>query len=142
MKINYPTGIKRPKTKSNGKAKRKSKFNNRHVIIDGIEFDSQLEGNYYLHIKALKLDFKYHEAFEIVPRFKLNGKTYQHRVYTPDFTIYEDGELASVIDCKGGSATLTDASRLRMVLFMQKYQVPVVIATWDSKLKVFHEEIK
>ena len=122
--------------------KRKSKFNNNHIVIDGIEFDSKLEGRYYLHIKALKLDFKYHESFEILPKFSLSGKNYQHRIYTPDFTVYDHGKLVSVIDCKGGRATLTDASRLRMVLFMQKYEVPVVIATWDSKSKAFHEEIK
>ncbi|MGF7436790.1 DUF1064 domain-containing protein [Lentilactobacillus senioris] len=137
----YPVGIKRPKVKRLSKNKA-PKYGNRKVVLDGITFDSKIEARYYQQLKTLKLDFKYHESFEIVPRFKLNGKTYQHRVYTPDFTIYEGNELVSVIDCKGGSATLTDASRLRMVLFMQKYQVPVVIATWDSKLKVFHEEIK
>ncbi|MCY9806543.1 DUF1064 domain-containing protein [Lentilactobacillus senioris] len=140
--VKYPTGTKRPKAKRNSKAKRKSKFNNRHVVIDGIEFDSQLEGNYYLHIKALKLDFKYHESFEILPKFSLSGKNYQHRIYTPDFTIYSKGELVSVIDCKGGNATITADSRLRMVMFMEKYRVPVVIAKWDAKAKVFHEEIK
>lgn len=140
--MKYPSGIKQNRVKKVTRSKRRSKFNNRHVIIDGIEFDSQLEGNYYLHVKALKLDFKYHESFEILPKFSLSGKNYQHRIYTPDFTIYDKGELISVIDCKGGNATITAASRLRMVMFMEKYKVPVVIATWDTKAKLFHEEIK
>ena len=139
--MNYPTGVKRPKFKRISKSK-SSKFGNRKVVLDGITFDSKLEARYYQQLKTLKLKFKYHEKFEIVPKFKLNGKNYSRRVYTPDFTIYEGSKLVSVVDCKGGIATLTDASRLRMVLFMQKYRVPVVIATWNAKTKVFHEEIK
>lgn len=101
-----------------------------------------MESKYYLQLKYSTVDFKYHESFEILPKFKVGKETYSRRVYTPDFTIYEDEKLIKVIDCKGGKATVTDASRLRMVMFMQRYQVPVVIATYDSKTKTFEEKVK
>lgn len=143
--VKYPTGTKvRPhKRKSrNLKAKpRKIKFNNRHVTIDGITFDSKIEAEYYRHLQALKIDFRYHQSFPLLPKFKIAGKAERGAVYTPDFTIYTDGKLTSVVDTKGNKATMTDASRLRMKFFMYQYHVPVVIATQDRKTKVFEEKI-
>ncbi|WP_249778652.1 DUF1064 domain-containing protein, partial [Lentilactobacillus dabitei] len=59
--------------------------------------------------------------------------------YTPDFSIYEHGNLVSVVDVKGSRATLTRASVLRMKMFMAKYQTPVVIAEYDAKNGIFEE---
>lgn len=42
-------------------------------------------------------------------------------------------------DVKGGRATLTRASVLRMKMFMAKYQIPVVIAEYDAKNGIFEE---
>lgn len=145
--IKYPSGAinrwKRAQKESKPEHRKKqTKFNNHKVRIDDIEFDSKAEGAYYVRLKNLKIDFKVKESFEICPRFRLNGKAYAHRVYTPDFSIYSDGELTSVVDVKGGNATLTTASRLRMVLFMQTHQTPVVIAEYDDDHDLFNESIK
>lgn len=48
-------------------------------------------------------------------------------------------KLNSVVDTKGGRATLTRSSVLRMKMFMAKYQIPVVIAEYDAKNGIFEE---
>ncbi|WP_260167192.1 hypothetical protein [Lentilactobacillus buchneri] len=49
------------------------------------------------------------------------------------------GKLNNVVDAKGGRATLTRASVLRMKMFMAKYRVAVVIAEYDAKNGIFEE---
>lgn len=141
---NYPTGVQEPPGSAIKLPKKGNKFNAHKIIIDGHHFDSKAEGAYYLHLKNLKLDFKIHEKFEIQPAFYLDNphKRESACTYKPDFSIYEDGELISVVDVKGNRATLTEASRLRMKIFMSKYKVPVVIATLDYRTGIFQERVK
>lgn len=137
----YPTGViplhKEELVKLT--KKKPSKYHNRKQLYDGIEFDSLAEIAYYKLLRIEKKDFKYHQHFEICPRFKIKGKTKRRRVYTPDFTIYEGNELIEAIDIKGMKTT-ADAS-LRMNLFMQKYNVPVMIARYDRKTHQFEEKL-
>lgn len=137
----YPTGvIPLHKEELVKPAKKKpSKYHNKKVIYDDKQFDSLVEVEYYKRLMIEKKDFKYHQAFEICPKFKVMGKVKQHRVYTPDFTIYEGNELIEAIDIKGMKTT-ADAS-LRMNLFMQKYNVPVMIARYDRKTHQFEEKL-
>lgn len=141
---NYPTGVQEPPKSAIKLPKKGNKFNAHKISIDGHQFDSKAEGAYYLHLKNLKLDFKIHEKFEIQPAFYLDNphKRESACTYKPDFSIYEDGELISVVDVKGNRATLTEASRLRMKIFMSKYKVPVVIATLDYRTGIFQERVK
>ncbi|MCP9369146.1 DUF1064 domain-containing protein [Lentilactobacillus kefiri] len=139
--INYPYGIDVPTKPATQLPKKGNKFNAHKMIIDGHQFDSKAEGAYYLHLKNLKLDFKIHEKFETLPSFDLQNPRKHVRgcTYTPDFSIYEHGKLVSVVDVKGGRATLTRASVLRMKMFMAKYRVAVVIAEYDAKNGIFEE---
>ena len=141
---NYPTGVQEPPKSAIKLPIKGNKFNAHKISIDGHQFDSKAEGAYYLHLKNLKLDFKIHEKFEIQPAFYLDNphKRESACTYKPDFSIYEDGELISVVDVKGNRATLTEASRLRMKIFMSKYKVPVVIATLDYRTGIFQERVK
>lgn len=141
---NYPTGVQEPPGSAIKLPRKGNKFNAHKMSIDGYQFDSKAEGAYYLHLKNLKLDFKIHEKFEIQPAFYLDNphKRESACTYKPDFSIYEDGELISVVDVKGNRATLTEASRLRMKIFMSKYKVPVVIATLDYRTGIFQERVK
>ncbi|MCT3390363.1 DUF1064 domain-containing protein [Lentilactobacillus hilgardii] len=127
--------IKRPK---------QNKYRAKKVVIDGYRFDSKAEGAYYEHLRNLKLDFKIHEKFEIQPAFYLNNphKRESACTYKPDFSIYENGELISVVDVKGDKATLTEASRLRMKMFMYQMRIPVVLAVYDYRTGLFEETVK
>ncbi|MEX0267458.1 DUF1064 domain-containing protein, partial [Lentilactobacillus buchneri] len=137
-------GVQEPPGSAIKLPRKGNKFNAHKMSIDGHQFDSKAEGAYYLHLKNLKLDFKIHEKFEIQPAFYLDNphKRESACTYKPDFSIYEDGELISVVDVKGNRATLTEASRLRMKIFMSKYKVPVVIATLDYRTGIFQERVK
>lgn len=141
---NYPTGVQEPPKSAIKFPRKGNKFNAHKMSIDGHQFDSKAEGAYYQHLKNLKLDFKIHEKFEIQPAFYLDNphKRESACTYKPDFSIYEDGELISVVDIKGGDATLTEASRLRMKMFMYRVHVPVVLAVYDHRTGLFEETIK
>lgn len=147
MKIRYPTGTivrySYYKDKPVMKTETATKFNNHKNQVDGYKFDSKIEAAYYQQLKNLKINFKVHEKFEIQEAFDLpDGHHVRHCIYTPDFSIYNDGKLTSVVDTKGDKATLTDASSLRMKFFEHQYRVPVVIATYDYKTHTFNEKEK
>lgn len=144
MTVSYPIGVQEPLKSAIVLPRKDNKFNAHKMIIDGHQFDSKAEGAYYQHLKNLKLHFKIHERFETLPSFDLHNPRKHVRgcAYTPDFSIYEHGKLVSVVDVKGGDATLTEASRLRMKMFMYRVHVPVVLAVYDHRTGLFEETIK
>lgn len=83
-----------------------TKYNNRKVVIDGITFDSQKEGNFYCELKMFRMagevkDFSLQVPYELQPKFKCSGKTIRAIKYVADFVVtYADGSTA-VIDTKG-----------------------------------------
>ena len=86
-------------------ARRASKYNACKTIIDGIEFDSRREAKRWKELRQLEdigeiRGLKRQVVFEVIPRFKLNGKTYRPTNYVADFVYYENG-ITVVEDCKG-----------------------------------------
>lgn len=85
----------------------KSKLGNKKTIIDGIEFDSKLEANFYIYLKQLqsegKIDhFELQPEFILIPAFEKNGKKYRAIKYIADFKIYKaNNDNFFVIDTKG-----------------------------------------
>lgn len=120
--------------------KRRGKYNAQPVVIDGIRFASKAEGAYYMLIRNKQQKVTIHETFEILSAFKINGKCYSARVYTPDYCFYEGDKLTKVVDVKGGDATLTTDSTMRMLLFMIRYKIPITIARYDYHTGLFTEE--
>jgi hypothetical protein len=117
-----------------------NKYRAQPVVIDGIRFASKAEGAYYRLIRNQPQKVTMQEHFEIVPAFKINGKRYAARKYTPDFCFYEDDKLVKVVDVKGGNITLTTDAKLRMLLFMIRYKIPITIARYDYHTGLFTEE--
>lgn len=120
--------------------RRRGKYNAQPVVIDGIRFASKAEGAYYMLIRNRQQKITMQEPFEIVSAFKINGKRYSARKYKPDFCFYDGEKLAKVVDVKGGNATLTTDARLRMLLFMIRYKIPITIARYDYHTGLFTEE--
>lgn len=59
-------------------AKKKNKYRNIKTTVDGIEFDSRKEADYYCQLKLLKRageikDFGLQPRYELQPTFKKNG---------------------------------------------------------------------
>ena len=110
-------------------------------VINGIRFASKAEGAYYMLIRNRPQKITMQEPFEILSAFKINGKRYSARKYKPDFCMYDDdNQLVKVVDVKGGNATLTTDARLRMLLFMIRYKIPITIARYDYRTGLFTEE--
>lgn len=107
-------GIKLPK---------KNKYKNRKVIVDGIQFDSQKEAEYYCRLKLLKQageikDFGLQPRYELLPAFEKNGKKYRAITYVADFVIVNNDGTTDVVDVKGVE---TQVFKIKRKLFEYKY---------------------
>lgn len=78
------------------------------TYIDGIKFDSKLEGYMYSLLKMHKIPFELKPKFEIQPGFKYFTSKIRPITYTPDFYLPDSDIL---IDTKGFK---TEASNIRI----------------------------
>ncbi len=101
------------------------KYRNKKTIIDGIEFDSKLEGKRYMQLKQLQKakfikDLELQPEFELQPSFKKNGKTYRKITYKADFKYFDiDFDKWVIEDTKGFK---TRDYMLKKKMFEYKYQ--------------------
>jgi hypothetical protein len=100
------------------------KYHNTKVKIDGVVFDSKLEGIRYRELKLLEKqglikDLVLQPSYTLIPSFKKNSKTYRKASYKADFSYY-DNELGKTIieDTKGFK---TDVYKLKKKLFEYNY---------------------
>ncbi|MDN4094367.1 DUF1064 domain-containing protein [Brevibacillus agri] len=115
---------------------KKSKYRAKKIEIDGIIFDSKVEGEYYLHLKEQK-EKGIIKDFELQPRFLLidgytnsRGEKVRPTFYVADFKIYEPDGSCYVVDIKGMA---TEAAKLKKKMFESRYiDVPLL---WIVKVK-------
>lgn len=125
--IKYPVPIKpnNPITKE-----KQSKYKNKKVVIDGIKFDSQKEGNRYKELKLMEKsgiisDLRLQVKFELQPGFKLNGKTIRAINYIADFVYITKENEEVVEDVKPSKNFQTDVYKLKKKLFEYKYKIEI-----------------
>ena len=105
-----------------------SKYYSRKVIIDEIKFDSKKEGNRYLELKLLlkarKIrDLELQKKFELLPKYKINGKTIRAISYVADFVYWDISKNEMIIeDTKGFK---TEVYKLKKKLFEYKYGIEI-----------------
>ncbi|WMM24023.1 DUF1064 domain-containing protein [Tissierella sp. MB52-C2] len=92
--------------KKSPKHKKKSKYRNIKATVDGIEFDSKEEVEYYCKLKLLKQageikDFGLQPRYELQPTFRKNGTTHRSITYVADFIIENNDGTTDVVDIKG-----------------------------------------
>lgn len=102
---------------------KKSKYKNEKTIVDGIQFDSIKEAEYYCKLKILKKageikDFGLQPRFELQPAFEKNGVKYQPITYVADFVIVNNDGTTDVVDVKGYE---TQVFKIKRKLFEYKY---------------------
>ena len=90
-----------------------SKYNAKKIIIDGIKFDSTMEGLFYRLLKKNNTEFTMQPKFELQPGFKKRDKKYMALNYIGDFRIKD-----FIIDIKGMK---TPVFNLKKKLFEYKY---------------------
>ncbi|QBK26726.1 DUF1064 domain-containing protein [Ureibacillus thermophilus] len=124
----------------------KTKYKNKKVVVDGIEFDSALEARYYKHLKLLKaqgivIDFELQPKYTLLDSFKKNGKTFRAITYNADFEVYYTDGHVEVVDVKG---MVTQQFELRRKLFEYRYPYELKVITY-SKIDggwITHDELK
>lgn len=102
---------------------KQSKYKNKKVTINGIKFDSELEGNHYKtlllersgEIKDLRLQVK----FELQPSFNKNGKHYRAINYIADFVYYDVSKEKTVVEDTKGYRT--EVYKLKKKMFEYKF---------------------
>ncbi len=100
-------------------AKKRNKYNARKTWIDGICFDSQIEGDYYCQLKLLlragQIDGFCRQARFVITDGKNGGGGTE---YVADFIVfYPDGSYR-IVDVKGKE---TDVFKLKKKSFKEKY---------------------
>lgn len=129
----------------------KSKYGNRKVEIDGMTFDSKLEGKVYQHLKLLLergviSGLQIHPRWEIQPKLteqyikhlKTKDKLCERTVlqpihYTADFSFEYKGEFC-VIDVKGSKFAISADFPLRVKMLKYRYGLDVRIVYKISDL--------
>jgi len=84
---------------------RANKYGAKRTVIDGIQFDSKMEAEYYRQLMLLQragaiTDLELQPRFTLLDSFTKNGKKVQGIVYRADFKYKEDGKTV-VVDVKG-----------------------------------------
>lgn len=108
-----------------------SKYKNIKCEFRGIKFDSIKERNYYLILldyqkRGLIKDLKRQVSYELIPTYKINGKTIRKTTYKADFTYIsvKDNKL-HVVDIKSPITAKEKAYRIKKKLFEYKYGIEI-----------------
>jgi hypothetical protein len=93
----------------------RAKFGNQKVTIQGVNFDSKGERDFYIHLCDLhgKNNVKLQPKFLLQEAFKKDGKTHRAITYVADFQIGSD-----VYDYKGYE---TDVFKIKRKMFIKSY---------------------
>lgn len=94
-------------------------YHSKKTVVDGYEFDSILESEYYLRLRLLKAageikDFKLQPTFLLQPKFKDDLGTCREISYTPDFQVYHNDDSIEIVEVKGYE---TPEFKIRFKLF-------------------------
>ena len=103
--------------------RRKSKYNNKKVVYDGITFDSIVEKDRYKYLKAREQEGHIHnlqlqKQYILQESFKYHGKTIRAITYKADFFYVDDEGYEIIEDVKG---VLTPEFKLKAKLFKKRY---------------------
>ena len=110
--------------------KRNSKYNAKKVTVDGINFDSKAESEYYLYLKKLRdageiIDFQLQPKYNLQPAFtNTEGKKVRAINYKADFIVHHNDFTREVIDIKGVE---TPEFKLKKKLFEHKYDCSLTL---------------
>ncbi|MBD8028174.1 DUF1064 domain-containing protein [Ureibacillus sp. Re31] len=100
-----------------------NKYKNKKVTVDGIEFDSKMESDYYLYLKQLEKqgivsEFLMQKEYVLLEGYVKSNKKIRPIKYKADFEVhYADGHI-EVVDVKG---FLTADFKLKKKLFEYRF---------------------
>ena len=105
---------------------KESKYKNKKIVVDGIEFDSKKEAKRYQELLLIQragiiTDLKRQVPYTLVPAFNLNKKRYRAMSYIADF-VYKENDKEVVEDCKGYR---TEVYKIKKKLMAYIYQIEI-----------------
>lgn len=107
------------------KKKKRPKYNNVKVVIDGIEFDSKKEGNRYNELKLLVMGREIKDL-KLQPRFDLMVNGAKIGFYKGDFYYYDIKNKKYVVEDVKSKATATPVYRIKKKI-LATYDPPITI---------------
>jgi hypothetical protein len=105
------------------------KYNAKRTEIDGISFDSRIEGKYYEYLKQQQQEgnikrFELQPIFTLQEGFRKNGKYFRPILYIADFRVFMNDGTIQIIDVKGYE---TADFKIKRKLFESKYPYPLIL---------------
>jgi hypothetical protein len=105
------------------------KYNAKRTEIDGISFDSKVEGKYYEYLKQQQQEglikrFELQPIFTLQEGFRKNGKYFRPILYIADFKVYLNDGSIQIIDVKGFE---TPDFKIKRKLFEAKYPFKLIL---------------
>lgn len=108
------------------------------INYNNIEFDSDLEVEYYKYLQANNIRFKYQNEYSKTPIKISLGR---RKTYTPDFIIYDDkNKKIRIIETKGYAKW--SANEDNNIMDFMKYQVAensVFLISWLKEANLYEE---
>lgn len=103
-----------------------TKYRNKKVTVDGIDFDSIKESVRYKQLKLLERaglikDLKLQTKFELQPSFKKNNKTIRAITYKADFDYLTKDGRHILEDIKSPATAKDKAYNIKKKMLMYKY---------------------
>lgn len=114
--------------------KRRNKYGNRKVEIDGITFDSLAESRYYRELKLREragdiLMFSTQPRYIVQEPYEKDGERVRAIYYVADFEIHHTDGSIEVVDVKG---KLTDVFKLKEKMFNKRYPHKLTLVKWEK----------
>ncbi|AVO23053.1 restriction endonuclease-like protein [Bacillus phage Anath] len=111
-----------------------TKFGAKKVVIDGIKFDSTVEGDYYCHLLRLKRmgeikEFTLQPAFVLLDGFEKHGKKHNPIRYKADFQVWYNDGTTKVIDVKGMKVP---EFKLKEKLYAKQFDVELICISYSK----------
>lgn len=105
---------------------KRNKYGNQKVTIDGIRFDSKLEGKRWCQLKILERtkeikDLKRQVPFILIPSYIKNGEKVQPLKYFADFTYIDCKTNKLVIEDIKSEPTKTAVFKIKKKIFEWRY---------------------
>ena len=108
------------------------------VNYNGIEFDSNLEVNYYKYLKEKNINFKYQNEYSKNP---IKIELGRRKTYKPDFIVYDDGaKIITIVETKGYAKW--SANEDNNIMDFMKNQVknnPYFVISWLKEIKAYKD---
>ena len=114
--------------------RRRSKYRNKKVQLDGHTFDSKAEARYYQQLKLMErageiLFFRLQPRYRLLDGFEKHGKKHRPVDYVADFEIHHKDGSIEVVDVKGMQ---TQVFKIKEKMFNAKYPHKLTLVKWEK----------